>query len=263
MRLEGKTAVITGSAHGIGRATAERFAREGAAVVVADINQELGQRVADRIRKDGGRAAFVETDISDHAQVDAMVEFACSQFGRIDILHNNAYTLGAGRVGELSTDDWQRTIDVCLTGYWYSTKVALGVMVPNGGGVIINTASVAALAADYTLAAYSAAKAGVINLTRVTAIDYARKGIRCNAICPGPIWTHSEKAFQEVPDEMSKALLHAVPMGRLGRPEEVANLALFLASDESSFVTGSHCLIDGGLFAQTGMPSLSGAGAEW
>ena len=263
MKLQGRSALITGAAHGIGRATAARFASEGASVVIVDIDEERGERAADGIRADGGTARFVAADITDTVQVAAMVDFALKVHGRLDVLHNNAYVLGAGRVGELSQADWDRTIDVCLTAYWHCTKAALGPMVEQEHGVIINTGSVASLAADYTLAAYSAAKAGVINLTRSTAIDYARKGIRCNAICPGPVWTHSAATFDQLPPEVAKQMQDAVPMGRLGTPQELANLALFLASDDSSFMTGTYCLADGGLFAQTGMPSLTGAGAEW
>ena len=263
MRLQGKTALITGAASGIGLATARRFAEEGASVVIADINEDAAREGAQLIEKDGGSADFVVADISDYDAVDAMIAFAVERFGSLDILHNNAYVLGKGRVHEVSREDWQKTIDICLTAYWYCTKVALGPMLEQGSGVIINTASVAGLAADYTLAAYCAAKAGVVNLTKVTALDYARKGIRCNAICPGPIWTFGDEAMEKLPATFRDELLGAVPMGRFGRPREVANLALFLATEDSGFMTGATCVIDGGMFAHTGMPSLSGEGADW
>ncbi len=262
MRLDGKTALISGAAHGIGRASAERFAAEGAAVVVVDIEDELGEAAASAIRQQGGVASFFHADITEPGDVEGMVEFACGRYGSLDILHNNAYVLGAGRAKDLERDVWQRTIDVCLTGYWYSIKIALGPMLEQGKGSIINTASVAGLAADYTLTAYSAAKAGVLNLTRVIALDYARKGIRCNAICPGPVWTYSAARLAALPEDVSGPLLAAVPQGRWGRPEEVANLALFLGSDESSFMTGAHCVIDGGMSAHSGMPPLTGSRAR-
>jgi meso-butanediol dehydrogenase/(S,S)-butanediol dehydrogenase/diacetyl reductase len=260
MMLEGRTAVISGAARGIGRAVAQRLAGEGAAVVILDLDGPTAQRTADGIVEAGGRALAVECDISQTDQVDAAVAAALSTFGTVDVLHNNAYVLGRGRAHELDPADWQRTIDVCLTAYWYTTKAVLGPMLDQGKGSIINTASIAGLAADHELCAYSAAKAGVVNLTRNIGIDYARKGIRCNAICPGPIWTFSQRTFDELDPELAAGLLRATPMRRLGRPAEVAELALFLASDESSFMTGAICPIDGGMFAQTGMPSISGVG---
>jgi meso-butanediol dehydrogenase/(S,S)-butanediol dehydrogenase/diacetyl reductase len=261
--LEGKTAVITGAARGIGRAVARRFVEEGAAVVVADIDERKGEQTVDALRADGARATFVATDVSDTAAINGLISAALREHGSVDVLHNNAYVLGQGRAHELSVEDWQRTIDVCLTSCWYATKVALVPMMEQGGGSIINTASLSGLKADYTLTAYSAAKAGVVNLTRVVGIEYARKGIRCNAICPGPIWHHGDEALAQLPDDVRDGMLSAVPMGRPGRAEEVADLALFLASDESSFMTGAAVTIDGGLSAQTGMPSLTGQGADW
>lgn len=263
MLLEGKTAVITGAARGIGRAVARRFAAEGAAVVVADVDERKGEQTVAALRADGARATFVPTDVGDPAAIDELIATTLREHGAIDVLHNNAYVLGQGRAHEVELDDWRRTIEICLTSYWYATRQALGPMLEQGSGVVINTASLSGLKADYTLAAYSAAKAGVVNLTRSVGIEYARKGIRCNAICPGPIWHHGDEALAQLPADIRDGMLSVVPMGRPGQAEEVAELALFLASDESSFMTGAACVIDGGLSAQTGMPSLTGKGADW
>lgn len=269
MQLLGRTAVISGAAHGIGKATAERFAAEGASVVVADIDDRRALDVVAGIRDAGGTAEYLRTDISNPEDVASLVQFACERFGSLDILHNNAYVLGPGRVDVVELVDWNRTIDVCLTGYWACTKAALEPMLRQGKGVILNTGSIASLAADFGMAAYSTAKAGVLNLTRVTALDYARKGIRCNAILPGPVWTRPEAHLVRLlsesplpPDSIWPLPVHAmqdsVPLRRLGRPSEVANLALFLASDASSFMTGAACVIDGGMYAQIGTRALAG-----
>jgi meso-butanediol dehydrogenase/(S,S)-butanediol dehydrogenase/diacetyl reductase len=263
MRLKDKVSLISGAGSGIGEATAKTFAREGAAVVVVDLNEEGGSRVVGEIRKVGGTAEFFKANVAHPAEVDAMIKFAEDKFGRLDVLHNNAIYTAVGRIGELTMEGWQRTIDVGLTAYWYATKVALGVMLPRKKGSIINTASVSGLAGDYTLGAYNAVKAGVVNITRVTGIEYARKGIRCNAICPGPIATPPLKQIEKTRPDIYNRIREAIPMGRYGDPQEIANLALFLASDESSFCTGAFFVADGGLWAHSGMPSLSGEGPDW
>lgn len=263
MRLKGKVALISGSGSGIGEATAKTFAREGAAVVVVDLNEEGGNRVAGEIRSSGGTAEFMRANAARPPEIEAMLKFATDKFGRLDVLHNNAIWMEAGRVGELSLEGWQRTLDVGLTAYWYATKIALGVMLVQGKGSIINTASVSGLAGDYTLGAYNAVKAGVVNLTRVTGIEYARKGIRCNAVCPGPILTPPLKRISQSRADIFDRIREAIPMGRYGEPQEIANVALFLASDESSFVTAAYIVADGGLWAHSGMPSLSGQGPDW
>jgi meso-butanediol dehydrogenase/(S,S)-butanediol dehydrogenase/diacetyl reductase len=263
MRLHDTIALITGSGSGIGEATAKTFAREGATVVVADIDDDNGRRVVEEIRQAGGQAIYTHADIGEPAEIEQMIVFATERFGRLDILHNNALFTVVDRIGDISLEGWKKTLDVGLTGYWYATKMALGSMLKQGKGAIINTASVSGLAGDYTLGAYNAVKAGVVNLTRVTGIEYARKGIRCNAICPGPILTPPLQRLGARQPEIFARIKDAIPMGRYGEPQEIANVALFLASDDASFVTGACVVADGGLWAHSGMPSLSGQGPEW
>lgn len=263
MRLKDKVALISGSASGIGEATAKRFAREGARVCVADIDEKNGERVAGEIRSSGGTAFYVKVDIVDTASIESMIGSAIAEFGRLDILHNNAQTSVFGRLGEISLDDWERSLKAGLTSYWYASRLAVAEMLRQGSGVIVNTASVSALAGDYGLGAYNAAKAAVVNITRVFAMEYAQRNIRCNAVCPGPIGTPILRKMEVKRPEVMDPIRRAIPMGRLGTPEEVANVALFLASDEASFVTGAFFVVDGGLWAHTGMPSLSGVESAW
>jgi meso-butanediol dehydrogenase / (S,S)-butanediol dehydrogenase / diacetyl reductase len=263
MRLKDKISLITGAGSGIGEATAKTFAREGATVVIADLNEEGGSRVVSEIRKAGGNAEFLRVDVGVRSEIERMIKFAKDRFGRLDILHNNAITTTAGRIGEMDYEGWQKTLDVGLTAYWYATKCAIELMLPARKGVIVNTASVSGLAGDYGLGAYNAVKAGVVNITRVTGIEYARKGIRCNAVCPGPIGTPPLLRLGDARPEVLERVREAIPMGRFGEPQEIANVVLFLASDEASFVTGAFFVADGGLWAHTGMPSLSGQGPEW
>jgi len=263
MRLANKIALISGAASGIGEASARRFAAEGAAVVVADINVENGNRVAKEIRESGGKASFVETNILDTAQIEAMVAHAVKTHGRLDVLMNNAQVSAAGRLGEISLEHWKRAIDGGLTSYWYATRCAIPHMLEQKGGAIVNTASVSGLAGDYGLGPYNAAKAGVVNMTRVFAMEYAQKNIRCNALCPGPIGTPAMRYMETARKETLDRIKKAIPMGRLGTPEEMANVALFLASDEASFVTGAFFVADGGLWAHSGMPSLTGVEPGW
>ncbi len=263
MRLKDKIALITGAGSGIGEATAKTFAREGAAVVVVDLNEDGGNRVVAQISKAGGSAEFHRADIGVPAEIERMIKFACERYGRLDILHNNAIYTAVGRIGELTLEGWQKTMDVGLTAYWYATKCAIEVMLPQKRGAIVNTASVSGLAGDYTLGAYNAVKAGVVNITRVTGIEYARRGIRCNAVCPGPIGTPPLLRLEDTRPDIVAKIREAIPMGRLGEPQEIANVVLFLASDEASFVTGAYFVADGGLWAHSGMPSISGEGPDW
>jgi meso-butanediol dehydrogenase/(S,S)-butanediol dehydrogenase/diacetyl reductase len=259
MRLQDKVALVSGAASGIGEACARTYAREGAKVVLADVNEEGGERVAVEIRQANGAAAFVRTDITKPEDIERMIAFTVETYGRIDILHNNAQvTSGGKRIGELDLAAWKRGIDGGLTSYWYASKLAVEHMLAQGGGAIVNTASVSGLAGDFGLGTYNAAKAAVVNMTRVFAIEYARKNIRCNALCPGPIGTPPMRMAEERAPQVLNPIKEAIPMGRLGTPQEMANVALFLVSDEASFVTGAAFVADGGLFAHSGMPSLTG-----
>jgi meso-butanediol dehydrogenase / (S,S)-butanediol dehydrogenase / diacetyl reductase len=263
MRLKGKTAIISGAASGIGEAVAKTFAREGAAVIVADLNEENGYRVVNEIREAGGTAEFTRTNISRNPSVDEMFKFAVAKFGRVDILHNNAIQAVFGRIGKVTVEAWQKAIDCGLTNYWYCSRKAVELMLPQGGGAIVNTASVSGIGADYGLGPYNVVKSGVISLTRSFAIEYARKGIRCNALCPGPIATPPLLKVKESHPDYFDRMEAVVPMGRFGKPQEMANVVLFLASDEASYVTGAAFVADGGLMAHTGMPSLTGDGPDW
>ena len=248
-KLENQIGLITGAASGIGAATAKLFAAEGASVIVVDVDETNGARVAAEI---GASAVFYRANVGDPVEVEEMVSFAVGQFGRLDVLHNNVATAGAvAPVGEMPIEAWQRAITVSLSGVFYGMRFALPQMVAQGRGVIVNTASVSGLAADYMLGAYNAAKAGVINLTRTAAIEYARKNIRVNAVCPGTVAT--PPLLRALGEGEGRALLEDHhPIGRLGRPEEIAKVVLFLASEEASFMTGSVVVADGGISAHTG-----------
>jgi meso-butanediol dehydrogenase/(S,S)-butanediol dehydrogenase/diacetyl reductase len=256
-RLEGKVAVITGAGSGIGAATARRFAAEGAVVVVNDIDPAGGEAVAAEIRSAGGEAWFLRADVSRPEEVQGLVEETTGRFGRLDILHNNAFFNRMGLTGALSPEDWRRSMAVTLDGTFYGMHAALPLMARQGGGAIVNTASVSGLAGDYGMSAYNAAKAGVINLTRTAAIEYARHGVRVNAVCPGPIATPPLERLLARSPAVRDALLASLPQHRLGRPEEIASIVLFLASDEASLVNGAVVTADGGLSAWTGHPPLA------
>jgi len=253
-RFEGKVALITGAASGIGETTAKQFTDEGASVVIADINESGIKRVVDEIEKEGGRASGIRIDVSDPEQVQAAVRHAVETFGSLDILHNNAFDQETGNVAEISLEGWNRTFSVTLTGTFLGIKYAIPVMLEQGKGVIVNTSSVCGIRSDFGMAPYNAAKAGVISLTQSTAIEYAKRGIRCNCVCPGIILTPGIKAFLDGngAESLRKRMIDIHPVGRLGKPEEVARVVLFLASDEASFVTGATYVVDGGSLAQPG-----------
>jgi len=283
-RFTGKVALVTGGGSGIGEATLKAFAQEGAKVVIVDIHEENARKVARDIQASGGQVSTFRADVADPKDAEAMIKHAVDTFGRLDILHNNATAIEIGRVVDLTVEGWNRTIAVNLTATFLGTKFALSVMLKQGGGAIVNTASVSGLSGDYGLSAYNAAKAAVVNFTRTTAIEYARHNIRVNCVCPAVIATppllamfgereanlaHVMVAPSSTPThdmtaeerrQHKKRLENAHPIGRLGKPEEVAKVVLFLASDEVPFVTGAAYLVDGGLTAHTGMPPLTG---EW
>ncbi len=251
-KLEGKSAIITGAASGIGRATALLFAREGARLALADVDP-AGQGVADEITQGGGTAIFVKTDVSKPEDVQALVRATVEAYGRLDIIFNNAGIEGEQRfTADCSVENWDRVLAVNLKGVFLGMKYAIPEMLKNGGGVIVNTASTAGLTGYPSLPAYSASKGGVIQLTKTAALEYARQGIRVNCICPGGIYTPLVERFTRgIPQEQIQKMVEmAHPVGRFGTPEEVAKLALYLASDDSSFCTGAPFIIDGGMTAQ-------------
>ena len=262
MRFDGKIALITGAGSGIGRATALGFAKRGGAVAVADLNEATAAAVVAEIAAGGGSATAIATDLTKSAELDSMIARTMDTFGRIDVLHNNAFgvppTLQKGRiarVAEIDQDVWDYTLHVGLTAVMQATRRVLPLMQKQGGGAIVNTASISGLFGDYGLAAYNAMKAAVVNFTRAVAMEYAGDNIRCNCICPGAIDTPLlQRSLATIPGFVD-ATLATIPMGRLGTPEEMANVALFLASDLASYVTGSAFVADGGLTARTGLPT--------
>jgi NAD(P)-dependent dehydrogenase (short-subunit alcohol dehydrogenase family) len=249
-RLAGKVALITGSTSGIGRACAELFAEEGARVVVNGRRRALGQEVVDGIVARGGMATYVYADVSGGKEVTALIDAAVATYGRIDVLMNNAYSGRSASVLDMTESEWDAAYAVMLKAPILACKAALPHMIEAGGGSIINTSSVHGVLAGRGNASYNAFKAALINLTRQMAIDYGRQGVRVNALCPGRIVTEGKVAFLEAnPDEVRRQQ-YTYLLGRPGTMRECANAALFLASDESSFVTGHALMVDGGLTAQ-------------
>ena len=245
MRLEGKIAVVTGAARGIGAACARRFAAEGAAVVIGDILEEQGEATAQSIRDAGGTAAFVACDTGDGPQARALIEETLSRHGRIDVLVNNAGIFTIADFLDVTEEDFDRVLRVNLRGYFLVGQAAARAMVEAGSGSIINMSSVNGVMAIDTIAAYVVSKGGVNQLTSVMSLALAPKGIRVNAIGPGTILT--ELSGSLLTDEAARRrVLSRTPMGRVGQPEEIAGIAVFLASDDSSYVTGQVIYADGG-----------------
>jgi meso-butanediol dehydrogenase / (S,S)-butanediol dehydrogenase / diacetyl reductase len=263
MRFDGKAGLVTGSGSGIGRATAMGFAQRGGSVAVVDLNGENANKVAAEIKAAGGKAIAFAADVTRAADIDMMISRAASEFGRLDFLHNNAFGMPAARPGssvvaraaDVTDEVWSHTFDVGLTAVFRAMKRAVPIMRKQGSGAIVNTASISGLFADTGIVAYNAAKAGVINLTRGFAVEYARDGVRVNCICPGAINTPGLAPALQTPGFADK-FNEAIPIGRLGKPEEMANVVLFLASDLASFVTGAAFVADGGQTAKTGSPSF-------
>jgi NAD(P)-dependent dehydrogenase (short-subunit alcohol dehydrogenase family) len=247
-RLEGKVALITGAASGMGLAAAKLFASEGARVVLSDVVEEAGRSAAEEI---GRAAAFVTADVSKAADADAMVRFAVDTFGGLHVLYNNAgvFLPQDGGAVETPEETWDRTMSINLKGVWLGCKFGIPAMVESGGGSIINVASfVALMGAATAQIAYTASKGAVLSMTREIAVEYARRGIRANALCPGPIETPLLAELMSDPQRRARRLVH-IPIGRLGRAEEVVRAALWLASDESSLMTGAALVVDGGITA--------------
>jgi NAD(P)-dependent dehydrogenase (short-subunit alcohol dehydrogenase family) len=259
-KLEGKVAVVTGGSGGIGSATLRRFVEEGAAVVCADIDDEGGEKLVAELSGGGGQALYQRTDVTEKAQVTAAVEKAVHHFGRIDVLFNNAATSTGGYIADLDPDGWDHSLRVMLTAAMYGMQAAIPHMVEQGGGSIISTSSIYGLVAGPGNAPYNTAKAGLINLTRTGAVEYGRKNIRVNAICPGVVETPMFESVLRLGLKTREEIAGMHALGRTIQPEEIANLVLFLASDESSAITGQAIVIDAGLISEcnlTGVPPVA------
>jgi meso-butanediol dehydrogenase/(S,S)-butanediol dehydrogenase/diacetyl reductase len=251
-RFSGKAAVVTGGGHGIGRASALRFAAEGARVAVVDLRGDHAEQVAEQCRAAGGDGRAYAADVSDPDQVAVTVERIAADLGGIDVVHLNAGRLSAGSILEVALEEWQRIFAVNVTGMFLVARAVIPVMRANsGGGAIVTTGSISGMFGEPALAAYTASKAAVVNLTRQIAIDFARDGIRVNCVCPGwvdtgfnnPQFEHDGLSERDIEELIERT----VPMGRQGLPEEMAAAVAFLASGDASYITGQTLLVDGGL----------------
>jgi NAD(P)-dependent dehydrogenase (short-subunit alcohol dehydrogenase family) len=254
-RLDGKVAIVTGSALGIGQATVTALARHGARVTVSDINDDAGEATSASINKAGGQAFFQHADVGSSADMERLVDETVERYGKLDVMVNNAGVAIPGSVTDISEDNWHKLINIHLNGTWRGMRFAIPHMIKNGGGSIVNMSSVQAIIGFQGWSGYAAAKGGIMALTQQAAIDYGPQNIRVNAIAPGAIMTPmNEKRLAEETDNAEELLAlwnswHALE--RMGTAEEVANLIVFLASDESSFITGSILKIDGGMTVKT------------
>ncbi len=254
MLLGDRVAAITGASSGIGLASARVFAEEGAKLVLADIQDSAGEQVAGEIRDRGGEAIFVHTDVSKAADASRLIEMTVRTYGRIDVLFNNAGVVVFKNAGDTTEEEWDHVLGVNLKGAWLCSKFAIPYMQRQGGGVIINTGSVHSQATSIIVASYAASKGGILQLTKSMALDYARHNIRVNCVLPGsvdtPLMRSNLRAVNpNEEEEFAKTAAHE-PLGRVGRPEEIARAVAFLASDYSTFVTGAALAVDGGLLAQ-------------
>ncbi|MBD3881026.1 glucose 1-dehydrogenase [Phormidium tenue FACHB-886] len=252
-RVAGKACIVTGAGSGIGKAIAERLAEEGGSVLCVDINSETAAAVAQQIQQSGGTAAAMAADVSDSTQVDAFVQRCLELYGKIDVLVNNAGVNIPGVLHEVPNEVIDKTLNVNVKGAIYGCRAALPHMLRQGGGSIVNISSVNGLVSEPFLAVYSASKGAIVMLTKGVALDYAKQKIRCNAICPGWVDTPINYAHAEMLgglDKVYASIDSFQPIGRPGEPREIAHLALFLASDEASFITGAIIAADGGMTAQ-------------
>jgi NAD(P)-dependent dehydrogenase (short-subunit alcohol dehydrogenase family) len=248
-RLANKVALITGGASGQGRVAAIRFAQEGAKVVISDVNEDGGRQTMHMVQENGGQALFVPADVAVETSAQEMVAAAVRQYGALHILYNNAGIGGGGidtDVTQLSVETWERILNINLRGIFLCSKYGVPALIQAGGGSVINTASIAGLiGSPYAGHAYTASKGGVIALTRAMAMSYASHKVRVNAICPGGVETPMTARFRQDPAQWQR-YIDSHPIGRVGTPEDIVNLAVYLASDEASWVTGSIFTIDGG-----------------
>lgn len=252
-RFEDKTVVVTGSAHGIGRASALRFASEGASVAIVDVRIDEARVVAEECSRLCGRSLAYEADVSDEQQVADVVARIVGDFGGIDVLHSHAGRLRAGTVGETTLEEWNKTMSVNVTSMFLVVRAIAPIMQASGGGAIVTTGSISGMFGEPALAVYTASKAAVVNLTRSLAIDFASLGIRVNCVCPGWVDTgFNNPQFEHdglTDEDIATLIKRTVPMGRQGLPEEMAAAVAFLASDDASYITGQTLLVDGGLLA--------------
>jgi NAD(P)-dependent dehydrogenase (short-subunit alcohol dehydrogenase family) len=248
-RLTGKVALITGGASGIGRATAMLFAREGAAVAIADVNEHAANETAKQIVNDGGRAIFEPTDVTKNVDCERVVQRTVREFGSISILFNNAGIIRRASIVELTEEDWDRVMAVNLKSIFLLSRLVIPVMIKAGGGSIVNTASGWGLAGGPRAAAYCASKGAVVLMTKALAVDHGAAKVRVNCICPGDTDTAMLRSeAQQLGENENRFLAESArrPLGRIGNPEDIAKAVLYLASDESSFVTGTSMVVDGG-----------------
>ena len=251
-RMSGKVALVTGAGMGIGRASALAFAREGAKVVVADILSVAGKETVSLIKKTGGEAIFVKADVSKADQVQALVNKAVDTYGRLNYAHNNAGISGTPGVttADCTEENWNQVMNINLKGTWYCMKYEIPEMLKIGGGAIVNTASKAGLVGSPGVPAYVASKHGVVGLTKAAALEYAKQGIRVNAVCPGVVLTELVQRFWDADPKVKAHAADAIPLGRVAMPEEIAEAAVWLCSDAASFITGHAMAVDGGTVAQ-------------